>query len=200
MEDVIHWVTEHKEENPPNRKVSYSHPDPTANEAIGNVIREERKKKENARGSVFGWRRRRSRMRENEVEKQFVAAVRAVGGQALKFTSQSMNGVPDRLVLLLGGKCAFVELKAPGKQMRILQRKRRLQLEALGFPVFCVDRLEQIQPAVDALLHWTPGEPIPQGIGAKIPEMPEVTLPQGDTQSKEPETQAQDAGEEVMPL
>ena len=132
-------------------------------------------------------------MRENEVEKRFVAAVRAVGGQALKFTSQSMNGVPDRLVLLIGGKCAFVELKAPGKQMRILQRKRRQQLEALGFPVFCVDRLEQI-------LHWTPGEPIPQGIGVKIPEMPEVTLPQGDTQSKEPETQAQDAGEKVMPL
>ena len=80
-------------------------------------------------------------MRENEVEKRFVAAVRAVGGQALKFTSQSMNGVPDRLVLLIGGKCAFVELKAPGKQMRILQRKRRQQLEALGFPVFCVECL-----------------------------------------------------------
>lgn len=102
-------------------------------------------------------------MRENEVEKQFVEAVRAAGGQALKFTSQSMNGVPDRLVLLLGGKCAFVELKAPGKQMRILQRKRRLQLEALGFPVFCVDRPEQIQPAIHALICWKPGEPIPQG-------------------------------------
>ena len=111
-------------------------------------------------------------MRESEVEKQFVEAVRAAGGQALKFTSQTMNGVPDRLVLLLGGKCAFVELKAPGKQMRILQRKRRQQLEALGFPVFCVDRLEQIQPAIYALLRWKPGEPIPQGIGAKIPEMP----------------------------
>ena len=85
-------------------------------------------------------------MRESEVEHQFVEAVRAAGGQALKFTSQSMNGVPDRLVLLLGGKCAFVELKAPGKQMRLLQRKRRQQLEALGFPVFCVDRPEQIQP------------------------------------------------------
>lgn len=139
-------------------------------------------------------------MRESEVEKQFVEAVRTAGGQALKFTSQSMNGVPDRLVLLLGGKCAFVELKAPGKQMRILQRKRRQQLEALGFPVFCVDRLEQIQPAIYALLRWKPGEPIPQGIGAKILEMPAVTLPQGDTQSEEPETQAQDAGEEVMPL
>ena len=69
-------------------------------------------------------------MRESEVERQFVEVVRAAGGQALKFTSQSMNGVPDRLVLLLGGKCAFVELKAPGKQMRLLQRKRRQQLEA----------------------------------------------------------------------
>ena len=138
-------------------------------------------------------------MRENEVEKQFVEAVRAAGGQALKFTSQSMNGVPDRLVLLLGGKCAFVELKAPGKQMRILQRKRRLQLETLGFPVFCVDRPEQIQPAIHALLHWKPGEPIPQGIGAKIPELPAVTLPQGNTQSEKPEARAQDAGEEVMP-
>ena len=105
-------------------------------------------------------------MRESEVERQFVEAVRAAGGQALKFTSQSMNGVPDRLVLLLGGKCAFVELKAPCKQMRLLQRKRRQQLEALGFPVFCVDCPEQIQPAIDALIHWSPGEPIPQGIGA----------------------------------
>lgn len=124
-------------------------------------------------------------MRENEVEKQFVEAVRAAGGQALKFTSQSMNGVPDRLVLLLGGKCAFVELKAPGKQMRILQRKRRLQLEELGFLVFCVDRPEQIQPAINALLRWNPGEPIPQGIGAKIPEMPEVTLPQNTPEQDE---------------
>lgn len=126
-------------------------------------------------------------MRESEVEKQFVSAVKSVGGQALKFTSQSMNGVPDRLVLLLSGKCAFVELKAPGKKMRILQRKRRQQLEALGFPVFCIDRPEQIQPAINALLRWTPGEPIPQGIGAKIPEMPGVTLPQGNTQGEEPE-------------
>lgn len=45
MEEVIHWITEHKEESAPNRKVSHSHQDPTANEAIGNVVREERRKK-----------------------------------------------------------------------------------------------------------------------------------------------------------
>lgn len=116
-------------------------------------------------------------MRESEVEKAFVDAVKAAGGQAMKFTSQTMNGVPDRLVLLLGGKCAFVELKAPGKQMRLLQRKRRLQLQTLGFPVFCVDRVEQIKPAIEALQKWIPGEPIPEGIGAKIPELPMVELP-----------------------
>lgn len=49
MEEVIHWITEHKEESAPNRKVSHSHPDPTANEAIGNVVREERKKKHKKR-------------------------------------------------------------------------------------------------------------------------------------------------------
>jgi hypothetical protein len=116
-------------------------------------------------------------MRESEVEKAFVDAVKAAGGQAMKFTSQTMNGVPDRLVLLMGGKCAFVEVKAPGKQMRLLQRKRRHQLEALGFPVFCVDRLEQIQPVIAALSRWQPGEPIPTGIGAAIPEIETVELP-----------------------
>lgn len=49
MEDVIHWITEHKEEGSLNRKVSHSHPDPTANEAIGNVVREERRKKHQKR-------------------------------------------------------------------------------------------------------------------------------------------------------
>ena len=116
-------------------------------------------------------------MREKEVEKAFVEAVASVGGKALKFTSQTMNGVPDRLVLLLGGKCAFVELKAPGKQMRPLQRKRRQQLENLGFPVFCVDRVEQIGPVIGALKEWEPGKPIPKRVGAKIPEIEAVQLP-----------------------
>lgn len=44
MEDVIHWVTEHKEESPP-RRACHRPPDPTADKAIGNVIREEKRKK-----------------------------------------------------------------------------------------------------------------------------------------------------------
>lgn len=122
-------------------------------------------------------------MRESAVEKAFVDAVRKAGGEALKFTSQSRNGVPDRLVLFFSGKAAFVELKAPGKQMRPLQRKRRKQLETLGFPVFCVDSMEQIQPAIRALAEWNPGEPIPTGIGVQVPEIENTELPAKDTEA-----------------
>lgn len=126
-----------------------------------------------------GQREEEEAVRENEVEKAFVDAVKKAGGKAVKFTSQTMNGVPDRLVLLPCGKCAFVELKAPGKQMRRLQRKRREQLLALGFPVFCVDRPEQIQPVMKALGEWEPGEPVPTGVGAEIPELINMILPGG---------------------
>ena len=119
-------------------------------------------------------------MRENVIETEFVKAVRNAGGIAYKLTSQTANGLPDRLVLFPAGKTIFVELKAPGKMLRPLQRKRRYQLMKLGFPVLCIDRLEQIQPCIDAILTWTPGEPFPKNIGAKIPDIEIAELPQED--------------------
>lgn len=68
MEDVIHWITEHKEEGSLNRKVSHSHPDPTANEAIGNVVREERRKKhqKRKRPRIGVWRAEEAKPDEGE--------------------------------------------------------------------------------------------------------------------------------------
>ena len=83
-------------------------------------------------------------MREKTIEAKLVQAVRTKGGLAPKFTSPGFDGVPDRLVLLPGGKLAFIELKAPGKELRPLQVRRKRQLEALGFLVYCIDRPEQI--------------------------------------------------------
>ena len=116
-------------------------------------------------------------MREYVIEDAFRDEVTRRGGLALKFTSQTMNGLPDRLVLLLGGKAAFVELKAPGRIMRPLQIKRKEQLEALGFPVFCVDRFEQIQPVLDAISSWQPGGQT-HSAGAAIPEIERVEYPE----------------------
>ena len=116
-------------------------------------------------------------MREYVVENEFVKEVKLAGGVAYKLTSQTANGLPDRLVLCFPAKTVFVELKAPGKMLRPLQRKRRYQLMKLGFPVLCIDRLSQIKPCIQAILDWTPGTPFPEDVGAKIPELEMATLP-----------------------
>ncbi|TFH49019.1 MAG: VRR-NUC domain-containing protein [Methanothrix sp.] len=90
-------------------------------------------------------------MLEREIEIALKHAVERLGGRALKFISPGLNGVPDRLVLLPGGKLAFVEVKAPGKKMRPLQIKRKSQLEALGILVYCVDSIDQIGGVLDAI-------------------------------------------------
>jgi hypothetical protein len=88
---------------------------------------------------------------EKYIEQKLVKAVKERGGIAPKFVSPGLDGVPDRIVLLPMGRMAFVELKAPGKKMRPLQVKRKTQLEALGFLVYCVDGIEQIGGVLDEI-------------------------------------------------
>ena len=83
-------------------------------------------------------------MREREVERRLVTAVKKRGGLAPKFTSPGLDGVPD-------GRLAFVEVKAPGQKMRPLQLLRKRQLEELGFRVYCIDRPEQIGGILDEI-------------------------------------------------
>ena len=90
-------------------------------------------------------------MREKIIEQKLVNVVKSLGGVALKFISPGMSGVPDRLILLPGKRLAFVEVKAPGEMMRPLQVKRKRQLEALGFSVYCIDHSEQIQQVLDKI-------------------------------------------------
>lgn len=90
-------------------------------------------------------------MRESAVERILVAEVKKRGGLAVKFVSPGLDGVPDRLVLLPGGKLAFVELKAPGGRMRPLQKKRAKQLAGLGFRIYCVDDKEMIGGVLDEI-------------------------------------------------
>lgn len=90
-------------------------------------------------------------MRESAVEKHLSVEAKKRGGMSVKFVSPGLDGVPDRLVLLPGGKLAFVELKAPGKKMRPLQLYRAKQLTALGFRVYCADTKEMIGGILDEI-------------------------------------------------
>ena len=84
-------------------------------------------------------------MEEKRIEQKLVKMTSQSGGVALKFVSPGCAGVPDRLVLMPGGKAAFVEVKAPGRKPRPLQIRRISQLRRLGFQVFVLDGTEQIE-------------------------------------------------------
>ena len=47
-------------------------------------------------------------MRERDIEKKMLNAVRKMGGEAFKWVSPGNDGVPDRIVMLPGGRLIFV--------------------------------------------------------------------------------------------
>nr|DAF09657.1 MAG TPA: Nuclease [Caudoviricetes sp.] len=90
-------------------------------------------------------------MREKTIEQRLVKTVKNSGGIAPKLVSPGFDGMPDRLVLLPGGKIGFVEVKAPGKEPRPLQVARHKLLRRLGFKVFVLDDPEQIGGILDEI-------------------------------------------------
>lgn len=79
------------------------------------------------------------KMQESILEKKFRAMVAQAGGKAYKFVSPGNAGVPDRLVILPGGKIGFVELKQKGRKPGRQQEYRIAELERLGCFATVVD-------------------------------------------------------------
>jgi len=82
--------------------------------------------------------------RESAVEAYFVRRVKDAGGVAMKFSSPSHRGVPDRLVLWPDATCEFVELKAPCKKPTLQQLHEHGKLRKLGFTVSVLDSREAV--------------------------------------------------------
>lgn len=80
-----------------------------------------------------------SKVREDVIERHLVNEVKKAGGIAYKFVSPGRRAVPDRLVLLPGGKIIFVECKAPGEKPRPDQLREHARLFALGHQVVVLD-------------------------------------------------------------
>lgn len=85
-------------------------------------------------------------VRESIIEKHLVDEVKKIGGIAYKFVSPGRRSVPDRIVMLPGGRLVFVECKAPGEQPRADQLREHKRLRTLGFTVVVLDskNLEEI--------------------------------------------------------
>lgn len=83
-------------------------------------------------------------MREKDIEEYLRKKVKEHKGIAYKFESPGNSGVPDRLVLLPGGKVYFVELKAPGKKSRPIQINQQRKIANLGNTVLEIDSKEKV--------------------------------------------------------
>lgn len=87
-------------------------------------------------------------MRDQESEKTLEARLREevkkAGGIALKFTSQYHRGIPDRIVLMPGGRIYFVEMKSTGRSATRLQKAAIRHLQEMGFNVRIIDTSEKL--------------------------------------------------------
>ena len=91
---------------------------------------------------------------EKSIEQKLTLTVKKCGGICPKFVSPGFDGMPDRLVLLPFGKIAFVEVKAPGEKPRPLQLSRHRLLRRLGFKVYVLDALEDIEKIISEVMKY----------------------------------------------
>ena len=90
--------------------------------------------------------------REAHVEGYLRARVQDVGGLCVKLNPAGVVGIPDRLVLLPGGRLAFVEVKKPkGGVVGRLQFVWRDRLIEMGFTHRFVFTREDVEDMLEVL-------------------------------------------------
>ena len=84
-------------------------------------------------------------MKESIIEARLRKAVERAGGKCMKWVCPGHTGVPDRIIIMPGGRVYFAETKAPGEKERARQEYVQRKLKELGFTVFSsVDSVERI--------------------------------------------------------
>lgn len=76
---------------------------------------------------------------EKTIEKHCQVVAKKHDGIAVKFSSPSNRGVPDRIIMLPDGKIGFMELKGTGKKATKLQQHWIDRLNAMGFKSAVID-------------------------------------------------------------
>lgn len=90
-------------------------------------------------------------MRERDIEKKLLNAVRNMGGEAFKWVSPGNDGVPDRIVMLPGGRLIFVELKADRGRLSSVQKIQIRRIQKLGQDVEVVQGMDGLEEFLERI-------------------------------------------------
>lgn len=90
-------------------------------------------------------------MLEREIENYLNENIKKLGGRAYKFVSPGNRGVPDRMILLPGGRIIFVELKTKDRYPTKLQRVQIKRMRDLGADVRVVRGMDAAKDFLDEL-------------------------------------------------
>lgn len=85
-----------------------------------------------------------SDLRERDVEKMLVQGVKKLSGIAYKWVSPGNSGVPDRIVILPGGRVIFVELKTKHGRLSEVQKAQIKRLTERGCEVHTLYGIEDV--------------------------------------------------------
>lgn len=88
---------------------------------------------------------------EKAIERLLTRKIKDNGGMCIKLISDYINGLPDRMCLLPGGRIVFVELKSTGQKPRKIQLYMHGVLRGLGFRVEVIDTLVGVENFIETL-------------------------------------------------
>lgn len=90
---------------------------------------------------------------EKSIEKFCQSEAKKHGGIAVKFSSPSNRGVPDRIAFFPNGKIGLMELKSTGKKATKLQQHWIDTLNSMGFKSAVIDSKEGVKDFIKELIE-----------------------------------------------
>lgn len=86
---------------------------------------------------------------EKDIELYFTTVIKQMGGRCLKWVCPGHRGVPDRIVLLPGGRIWFVEFKTETGRPTALQKHWQRVLSRMGFNVCILSGRQEVEVFIE---------------------------------------------------
>lgn len=88
---------------------------------------------------------------ESDIERRLGREIKKLGGLYYKFTSPGLPGVPDRLLVLPGGRVIFVELKTEVGRLSNIQKYIISEMRQRGADVRVIKGWPEAQAFIDEI-------------------------------------------------